>query len=74
MDIRAIRNQNKLTQKQLAEKIGVSPYTVRRWEAGKTKPSPMAHKIIEILFCLQAKKLIEREINIRKKVEEALMK
>jgi len=28
----------------------------------------------EILFCLQAKKLIEREINIRKKVEEALVK
>jgi transcriptional regulator with XRE-family HTH domain len=31
--------RNKLTQKQLADKIGVSPKTISYWETGRNKPS-----------------------------------
>ncbi len=30
------------SQEQLARNVGVSLNTVQRWEAGKTKPSPLA--------------------------------
>ena len=38
MFIAAKRREQNLTQKQLAEKIGVSDKTVSKWETGKTMP------------------------------------
>ena len=32
--IRLLRTQNKMTQEQLAEKLGVSNKTVSKWETG----------------------------------------
>ena len=32
------RKENKLTQEQLAEKLGVSSKSISRWENGKTMP------------------------------------
>jgi transcriptional regulator with XRE-family HTH domain len=37
--IRAARQQKRLTQQQLADKLGVSRVSVTQWEIGTTKPS-----------------------------------
>lgn len=44
MDIKALRKTLKMTQEELAVKLGVAGFTVRRWEAGKAKPSPLARR------------------------------
>jgi DNA-binding transcriptional regulator YiaG len=49
MDIRKIRKKLRLTQEQLAQRLGVSFTTVNRWETDKTKPSPLALKGLERL-------------------------
>lgn len=49
-DIAAARRTKKLTQAQLAEKLGVGQDQVSRWESGKIKPSKESMaKIKEIL-------------------------
>ena len=45
--IRELRKKLGLTQEGFALKLGVAPMTVRRWEAGKTHPLPMARKLID---------------------------
>ncbi|MBA7642110.1 hypothetical protein ES703_49796 [subsurface metagenome] len=50
MDIKEIRQRLGLTQEKLAQRLGVSCYTVRRWETGKVKPSPLAQKAIDDLL------------------------
>ncbi len=56
MDIKEIRKQLKLTQEQLAHKLGVSWTTVSRWENGRSKPSPLALKAIRQLTNEEMKK------------------
>ncbi len=46
MDIKVLRERLGMTQEQLAREVGVSFKTVNRWERGKSKPSPMASKIL----------------------------
>ncbi|AVH63848.1 transcriptional regulator [Nostoc sp. 'Peltigera membranacea cyanobiont' 213] len=36
-----------LTQEQFAATLGVTYTTINRWENGRSKPSPMAIKLIE---------------------------
>ncbi|MFQ3675689.1 MAG: helix-turn-helix transcriptional regulator [Endomicrobiia bacterium] len=48
--IKTIRNKLRLTQEQLAQKIGVSFSTINEWKNNKRKPSPLAIKQIEILI------------------------
>ena len=50
MDIKKLRRKLKLSQDKFAAKIGVAPFTVRRWESGATSPSPMARRVIKELF------------------------
>jgi len=50
MEIKEIRQRLGLTQEKLAQRLGVSCYTVRRWETGKFKPSPLAQKAIDDLL------------------------
>lgn len=38
--IRQLRKRRNLTQEKLAEKMGVDPRTVQRWENGSTRPQP----------------------------------
>lgn len=38
-----------LTQEQFAATVGVTFSTVNRWESGKSVPSPLAMKQIELL-------------------------
>lgn len=40
--IRHCRTAEGLTQEQLARSLGVSLNTVQRWEAGRSRPSPLA--------------------------------
>ncbi len=47
--IRKIRTRLHLTQKQLAELIGVDQVTVNRWENDKRKPSKLAMRQLERL-------------------------
>ena len=40
-NLRKLRTEKKLTQEQVAEKLGVSPQAVSRWETGVTFPDIM---------------------------------
>ena len=48
--IKSSRLRHKLTQEELAKRLGVSFATVNRWENGKTRPSPLARRYMEELF------------------------
>lgn len=47
--IKAIRQHLRLSQEELAYKLGVSFTSVNRWENGQTKPSKLARKQLEAL-------------------------
>ena len=52
MGIKKMREQRGLTQKQLADLIGVAQQHVSRWENGNHRPSiDILMKIAEILNC-----------------------
>ncbi|KMS59150.1 Cro/Cl family transcriptional regulator [Novosphingobium barchaimii LL02] len=38
-EFKALRKRSRLTQGQLAERVGVEQPTIQRWEAGKQKPN-----------------------------------
>lgn len=42
MEIKELRKALKLTQEEMAQKLGVAAFTVRRWEKGEAKPSQLA--------------------------------
>lgn len=48
-DIRTLRERLKLTQEALARKLNVSYGTIVRWEAGRSRPSPMAEQLLDAL-------------------------
>lgn len=59
MTIAELRRERKLTQRELAEMMGVSHVTVARWETGTRTPSSLA------LFALsKALKCAQEEITI----------
>lgn len=45
--IREFRLLTGLTQEQFAAKLGVTYSTINRWENGRSKPSPIAIKLLE---------------------------
>jgi putative transcriptional regulator len=45
--IRDLRLITGLTQEQFAASVGVTYPTVNRWENGRSKPSPMARKLMD---------------------------
>jgi len=47
INIKRLRKKLGLSQDAFAARLGVAPYTVRRWESGKAKPSRMARRLIE---------------------------
>lgn len=47
--LKSIRQHLKLSQEELAHKLGVSFTSVNRWENGQTKPSKLARRQIEAL-------------------------
>ena len=44
--VRELRQRLGLTQEQFASQLGVTFPTVNRWEKGRSKPSPMAQKLL----------------------------
>ncbi len=52
--VKAVRQQLKLSQDELAQALGVSFATVNRWENGKTAPSKLAQRQFE-QFCNEKK-------------------
>ena len=54
-DVRKLRKKLGLNQAEFAVKLGVAEFTVRRWESGGTKPSPMAQRLIKELFGIEIK-------------------
>ena len=60
--IRALRKENNLTQKALAEQIGVSQKAIDSWERGVNEPK--ASYIIRLAdyFHVSADYLLEREL------------
>ena len=48
-EIKALRKKLKLTQKGLAEKVGVDQVTVNRWENEARRPSQLAIQQLERL-------------------------
>lgn len=54
--IRQLRKKLGLTQEQFAATVGVTFSTVNRWESGKSVPSPLAMKQIELLYRENEKK------------------
>ena len=67
--IQKLRNQNKWTQEQLAEKLYVSRTAVSKWESGKGYPNIDSLKDIAKLFNKTIDELLSREeiIDIAKK-------
>jgi transcriptional regulator with XRE-family HTH domain len=49
-NLRQSRKNHGWSQEQVARMLGVSLYTVQRWELGKTHPSPLAVAKLEELF------------------------
>ncbi len=74
-NIRKLRRQENLTQEQFAEKLGVSPQAVSRWENGTTYPDmeliPVIakefHTTTDVLFDISNSK---REENARETMQE----
>lgn len=52
MNTKELRKKLGLSQDRFAAILGIAPYTVRRWEAGKSQPSPLA---LEKLKALESK-------------------
>lgn len=47
--VRELRERLNLTQARLAHEIGVTVGTIARWEAKKSKPTPLAIRQLEAL-------------------------
>ena len=47
--IKDLRKRAKLTQKQMANILGVAEFTVRRWEKGEARPSQLAQRQLQRL-------------------------
>ena len=70
--IKEIRKKNKLTQKDLADKLGVTFQAVSKWENGKNVPDISLLKEISNLFDVNLDDIIDGEI--KEKKEEKISK
>jgi len=49
-NLKELRERARLTQPQLADKVGVSPSTIFRWEKGGNVPHPERLKKLDRIF------------------------
>ena len=70
--LRDLRAKKRLSQKQLAEIVGVSPGNVSDWESGKTKPSYTALAALSRCFEVSADYLLELTPEKTGEVEDEL--
>lgn len=45
--VKELREKLSLSREQFARRLGISFFTVWRWENGKQKPSPMAEELLK---------------------------
>lgn len=62
--LRNLRLQNKMSQKELAERLGVSQQMVTKYEAGKATPSPYAITKLAAIFGVSADFLLGRTTEV----------
>ncbi|MDD2505419.1 MAG: helix-turn-helix transcriptional regulator [Bacilli bacterium] len=65
--IRKIRKDNKLTQKQLADKLGVTYQAVSKWENGKNIPDISTLKLISDEFKIDLNLILDGKTNSNNK-------
>ena len=72
--IAELRKEKKLTQEQLAEKLGVSQKSVSRWETGKNMPDISLLQILSSELGITVSELLdgERGVDIEKSTDEAI--
>ncbi len=58
MSLKDIRKKNKLTQEEVAQKLGTSRVTVSRWECGVINPKITTIKKLSKLYNCTADELI----------------
>lgn len=75
--LKELRNEKRLTQEQLAEKLGVSRRTVSRWETGRNMPDldilieMSDYYSVELLELLNGERKGEK---MNKELEESVLK
>ena len=71
MDIKSLikyyRKELKLTQKQLAEKVGTTHDTVSLWELGKSKPDYNTLQKLCIIFDISGDEILDLETEAQRK-------
>lgn len=72
-NLRRIRKEKKITQKQLAEKIGVQPSAISKYETGKVSPTvEQLEKIAEVLEVPVMSLFPQSVIDFQKAVDEKI--
>lgn len=61
-NILKLRKSAKLSQEQLAEKIGVSRQTISNWELGETSPNPEQLKLLSKNLNISIDELLENDV------------
>ena len=69
-EVKQLRATLGLSQDRLAAKIGVAPYTVRRWEAGDDHPSEENTEKLKRLARKKERELTALAVNLDKKGEK----
>ena len=64
--LKKIRKENNLTQEKFAEKLGVTPQAVSKWETGKNIPDISVLKEIKKLYNMDLDSILDGENNKKK--------
>ena len=66
--LKKIRKENNLTQEKFAEKLGVTPQAVSKWENGKNIPDISILKEIKKLYNIDLDSMLDGENNKKKNI------
>lgn len=72
-NLRRLRQEKKYTQEQIAEKLGVSPQSVSRWECGNTLPDVLLLPEIARFYCVTVDDLFKESISAYKNYAQRLL-
>jgi len=65
--IQKLRKEQKLTQQELGDKLGVSPKTISKWETGGGLPDISFLKKISEIFNITIEELLDGTLNKKEK-------
>ena len=75
INIKRLRKQKKITQEDLARKLGVSRYLILDWEAGKVSPRVSQLKAVSVILgCSIKDLLVEEDVKVEKDRCQSRMK